>query len=92
MNINRVAICDLRQRDAWFYDWALVIHSYEFSDDLSDVLYEDSCGDMVLCDGSEDKALSFYSQYCKSHGLTLVDYSVLEQEDLKIVKEKNHEQ
>ena len=85
--MRQVAILDLRMNDAWAHDWILVDHSYVFSEYTQHIAYGDSKGHYVFFDGSDEEARAYFSNYCEKHGLELVDYSVLEEKELRLERE-----
>lgn len=81
--MKKVAIVDLRDNNAWNYDWILVSHSYEMYNTTQEIAYLDKKGDYVLYDGTEEEAYRFYSNYCKVHNLRLIGYDTMLENDLE---------
>lgn len=72
-----VAIADLRDNDAWNYDWILVKAPVETAESTHDVAYKDACGDYILFDGTEEEAYRFYSKFCEKNNMLLIGYDTM---------------
>lgn len=89
---EKVAILDLRERDAWDYDFMLASHTYEVSEHTAEIAYKDSLGDYILFNGTDEQANEYFDAYCEKYNLELVSYEELEkiEESISLEEKVNY--